>query len=95
MRKYGFSDDEIPFSGDGNLSLDVDPKEAWARANPGFFPVNLNGADKFELLRVPGLGHVTVDRILELRKSGGRIRSMDSLGKMGKRLTKASEYVRF
>jgi len=95
MRKYGFSDDEIPFSSDGNLSLETDPKEAWAKSNPGFFPVNINRADKFELLRVPGLGHVTVDQILELRKSGGRIRSMDSLGKLNKRFIKASEYVRF
>ncbi len=95
IRKYGFSDGEIPFGSDGNLSLEMDPKEAWAKANPGFFPVNINRADKFELLRVPGLGHVTVDRILDMRKNGGMIRSMDSLGKIGKRLTKASEYVRF
>ena len=95
MRKYGFTDDEIPFSSDGNLSLDSDPKEAWARANPGFFPVNINRADKYELLRVPGLGHVTVDQILDLRKNRSTIRSMDSLGKLNKRLVKASEYVRF
>lgn len=95
MRKYGFSDDEIPFSSEGNLSLETDPKEAWARANPQFFPVNINRADRYELLRVPGLGHVTVDQILELRKNGSRIRSMDSLGKLNKRLVKASGYVRF
>jgi predicted DNA-binding helix-hairpin-helix protein len=95
MRKYGFSDDEIPFSSDGNLPLDTDPKEAWARCNPEYFPVNINRADKYELLRVPGLGHVTVDQILDLRKSGGSIRSMDSLGKLNKRLLKVSGYVRF
>lgn len=95
VRKYGFSGEEIPFNENGNLSLETDPKEAWAKAHPEFFPLNINRAGKFELLRVPGLGHVTVDRILELRKGGSRIRSMEALGKTGKRLEKAGEYLKF
>ncbi|MDD4182812.1 MAG: radical SAM protein, partial [Candidatus Omnitrophica bacterium] len=31
LRKYGFRAEEIPFSPDGNLSLETDPKELWAR----------------------------------------------------------------
>jgi len=47
-----------------------------------------------ELLRVPGLGHVTVENILNLRREV-RISSIDSPGKMGKRLSKADGYIEF
>ena len=95
IRKYGFSDDEIPFESDGNLSLTVDPKELWATRHPEFFPIDINRADKHELLRIPGFGPVTVNAILRMRKNGGKIRSMDSLGTVGKRLGKAKDYVKF
>jgi len=94
IRKYGFTEEEIPFNADGNLILALDPKEVWAQNHPEFFPLNINRADKMELLRVPGLGHVTVENILKLRREG-RINSMDSLGRIGKRLSKANEYIEF
>ena len=55
MRKYGFHDTEIPFDAEDQLPLDKDPKEAWAQAHPEFFPIDVNGADRDTLLRVPGL----------------------------------------
>jgi predicted DNA-binding helix-hairpin-helix protein len=69
MRKYGFVESDIVFDKSGNLSLEVDPKEAWAKRHPEYFPVDVNRASKYELLRVPGLGQITVDRILEQRKT--------------------------
>lgn len=95
MRKYGFNAEEIPFGAGGNLSLEVDPKEMWARAHPEFFPVNINKDDKYRLLRVPGLGQVAVERILEARRDGTRLRSLADLGKRGKLLKKAAEFVSF
>ncbi len=95
IRKYGFKDDEIPFTDEGNLSLELDPKEMWAKKHPEFFPVNLNKDDKYRLLRVPGLGEVMVDRILAFRKNSARIRSIEDLGKAGKLLKKAAGYVTF
>lgn len=95
IRKYGFKAAEIPFEPSGNFSLEIDPKEAWARSNPDRFPVNLNRADKFELLRVPGLGEVAVGRILALRARGRRIRRIEDLGRVNKLLKKASPYVSF
>ncbi len=67
MRFYGFAEDEICTDG-GMLSLDVDPKLAWALANPAQFPVDLNRAPKDRLLRVPGLGIRSVDRIVSARR---------------------------
>lgn len=95
IRKYGFTEEEIPFEQDENLSLDADPKEIWANRHPYFFPLDVNRADKYELLRIPGFGPVTVNRILELRKNGSKIRSISYLGNPGKRLMKASKYIKF
>ncbi|MEW6755662.1 MAG: radical SAM protein [Candidatus Latescibacterota bacterium] len=94
LRRYGFEASEIPFEPGGNLSLGVDPKEHWARQHPECFPVDLNRADRRELLRVPGLGPVTVNRILALRRGGGRIAGLEDLGRVGKRLARARAYVK-
>jgi predicted DNA-binding helix-hairpin-helix protein len=94
MRKYGFADSDIIFDRTGNLSLEVDPKEAWAKQHPEYFPVNVNRASKYELLRVPGLGRITVDRILEQRKSA-RIRTICDIGRTSARLNKANQYLAF
>ena len=95
LRKYGFAPSEIPFEPDGNLSLHADPKEVWARCHPEFFPLDVNRAQREELLRVPGLGPVSVGRILERRKGGGKLHALDDIGRPGKRLRKAAAYVKF
>jgi predicted DNA-binding helix-hairpin-helix protein len=94
MRKYGFKESDIVFNKDSNLSLDCDPKEAWAQRHPEAFPVNVNRASKRELLRVPGLGPITVKEILERRRKL-QISRIEDLGKVGVRLEKASKYVVF
>ena len=94
LRKYGFKESEIVFDKSGNLSLTTDPKEMWAIKHPEVFPVNVNKASRISLLRVPGLGPVTVGRILERRKQE-RIRMIDDVGKIGIRLEKAQQYLSF
>ena len=94
LRKYAFTESDIIFENDGNLSLATDPKHAWTLRHPEFFPLNINKASKFSLLRVPGLGPVTVKRILELRKQS-YIRSIEDMGKIGVRLEKAKKYLTF
>ncbi len=75
MRFYGFAHDEIT-PPDGVLALDVDPKHAWALAHRQHFPVDLNQAPREMLLRVPGLGVKTVDRLLAARRVR-RLRAAD------------------
>jgi len=94
LRKYGFKESDIVFEKNENLSLTIDPKEAWALRHPEAFPMNINRASRFALLRVPGLGPVTVNRILEQRKAG-RIRHIEDVGKVGVRLKKAKQYLDF
>ena len=94
LRKYGFKESDIVFGEEGNLSLACDPKEAWALKHPEAFPVNVNRASKWELLRVPGLGPVTARQILERRRKW-RMRRIEDVGKVGVRIKKASKYLVF
>ena len=69
MRFYGFGRGEITEGlAGGMLDLAVDPKLGWALANRGRFPVDVNLADREALLRVPGLGVSSVDRLIGLRR---------------------------
>jgi putative DNA modification/repair radical SAM protein len=69
MRFYGFSAPEIgEASTDGMLDLAIDPKLAWALNSRAQFPVNVNTAPREMLLRVPGLGVKSVDRMISVRR---------------------------
>jgi putative DNA modification/repair radical SAM protein len=68
MRFYGFQSDEIVQNADGMLDLDVDPKLGWALTHRERFPVDVNRAAREDLLRVPGLGAKTVDKLIASRR---------------------------
>jgi len=76
MRFYGFAHEEIVAGPEGMLSLEFDPKLAWALAHLEQFPVDLNRAPKEMLLRVPGLGMKAVGRMLQARRVR-RLRAAD------------------
>ncbi len=67
MRFYGFERAEIVAEND-DLDLEIDPKLAWALRNRGDFPLDLNTACREQMLRVPGLGVRSVDRMIEVRR---------------------------
>lgn len=67
-RFYGFRPEELTTPEQPNLSLDIDPKSAWAQAHPEFFPVDINRADREALLRIPGIGARSVEKILSSRR---------------------------
>ncbi|HTV02011.1 MAG TPA: hypothetical protein VMF13_15795, partial [Luteitalea sp.] len=68
MRFYGFDANELTTTAEPNLPLDIDPKLAWALRHRARFPVDVNTAPRELLLRVPGLGHRTVDRVIQVRR---------------------------
>lgn len=76
LRFYGFRLGELVSQERPNLDLDIDPKLAWALAHRESFPVDVNAAPRELLLRIPGLGVRTVDRILMARRQR-RLRSED------------------
>jgi predicted DNA-binding helix-hairpin-helix protein len=92
LRSYGFSVDEIEFDASGALSLDVDPKTAWARRHPERFPVEINTAARAELLRIPGIGPRAADRLEQMRQKQ-RLRDVAVLRAAGASWRVASPFV--
>jgi predicted DNA-binding helix-hairpin-helix protein len=54
----------------------------------------VNQASRSELLRVPGLGPLTVARIVQTRRTQ-RIARLEDIGRVGVRLRKAAPYLVF
>lgn len=67
MRYYGFAPEEIADE-DENLPVEYDPKCAWALRHPENFPVEVNRADLASLLRVPGIGVRSANKIIAARR---------------------------
>jgi predicted DNA-binding helix-hairpin-helix protein len=92
LRDYGFDLEELPFGAQGFLPLDTDPKLAWAQSNLSVSPVELNLAARRDLLRVPGIGPLSADRILQARRQG-RLRELSDLRKLGIPSTRAEPFI--
>ncbi len=88
LRFYGFTAHEVASAGqDGMLALDIDPKSAWALQNRDRFPLDVNTADREMLLRVPGLGVRSVDKIIAARRHARlRLADIGRLARSVKRL---------
>ncbi len=67
MRFYGFEANEIVNDQHPNLDMDIDPKLSWALRNMHVFPLDVNRADRSLLLRIPGIGVKSVNKIIATR----------------------------
>lgn len=92
MRFYGFEAHEIVDDLHPNLDLQVDPKLSWALRHPEQFPVDLNRAPYWMILRVPGIGVRSAKKIVQARKFG-KVRS-DLLKKLGVAYQRAQYFIR-
>lgn len=92
LRDYGFEMEELPFDAAGNLPLEEDPKEAWARQHLQHAPVEVNRAAPEALLRVPGIGAKSMHRIVAARRHG-RLRELRDLQLIGVRTKRLAPYV--
>lgn len=92
LRDYGFTVEELAFDADGNLPLDSDPKLAWARSHLAQSPVEVNTADRRDLLRVPGIGPLGATRLLQERRRG-RLRDLVDLRKLGIAASRAAPFI--
>ncbi|MDG1231037.1 MAG: putative DNA modification/repair radical SAM protein [Pseudomonadales bacterium] len=96
LRFYGYGIDELTDvtnneHSQGMLSLNVDPKLAWAINHRESFPVDLNRADLENILRVPGIGVINARRLVAQRKVAA-IRFKD-LGKLRLPIEKLKYFV--
>jgi predicted DNA-binding helix-hairpin-helix protein len=92
FRDYGFDLEDLPFTPEGNLPLEIDPKLAWAQSNLRDNPVELNRAERQELLRVPGIGPLGADSILSARRLGA-LRDLDDLTHIGVQTKRLKPFV--
>jgi predicted DNA-binding helix-hairpin-helix protein len=82
LRDYAWDVEELPFTPNGNLPLNRDPKAAWAEENLCETPVEVNLAPRRMLLRVPGIGPKSADTILAARRRG-RLTELAHLRSLG------------
>jgi len=96
LRIYGFplKEVEMALGEKGNLSLKQDPKLVIAERQPWLFPVDINRASYEELLRVPGIGPISAQRIIEARREHS-INAMLQLRKMRVVTSRAAPYIWF
>jgi predicted DNA-binding helix-hairpin-helix protein len=82
LRDYGFDLEELPFTGTGNLPLPADPKLAWAQLNLTEKPLEINKAERAQLLRIPGIGPKGAEAIMQARRQF-KLRDLSALKKLG------------
>lgn len=91
MRYYGFAPNEIVDERQPFLDLEIDPKLAWALRNSHLFPIDINQAPREMLLRIPGVGVRSVQKILMARKF--QTLSYYDLKKIGVTLSRAKYFI--
>lgn len=91
MRFYGFGVDEIVNNQQPLLDLDIDPKLGWAIRNMQAFPVDINKADMYTILRVPGIGVESARKIVSARKFA--MLGWEQLKKIGVAVNRARYFI--
>lgn len=91
LRFYGFKAGELLNEQKKNFNTLFDPKCDWAISHLEHFPVEVNKADYYTLLRVPGIGVYSARRICQARKTA--VLGFDDLKRMGIVLKRALYFI--
>lgn len=91
LRFYGFKADELLSEDRPNFNVMLDPKCDWALRHLENFPIEINKADYYTLLRVPGIGNKSAQRIVKARKQA--ILDFDDIKRMGVVLKRAIYFI--
>lgn len=91
LRYYGFHAKELLSTERPNFNELIDPKCDWAVRHLDVFPVEINKAPYDVLLRVPGIGPKSVERIVNARRFGHV--NFEMLKKMGVVLKRAQYFI--
>lgn len=86
LRFYGFKASELLSESRPNFNVLIDPKCNWALGHLEQFPVEVNKADYYTLLRVPGIGVKSAERIVKARRTSNlRFEDLKKIGVVLKR----------
>lgn len=91
LRYYGFKADELLDETHPNFNHILDPKCDWALRNIDKFPIEINKADYFTLLRIPGIGVISAKKIIRARCEF--LLNFDALKKLGVVLKRAKYFI--
>lgn len=91
LRYYHFQADELLSEASPNFNVFFDPKCNWALKHLEQFPVEVNRADYKLLLRVPGIGYRSAERIVKARRHAAL--DFDDLKKIGVVLKRALYFI--
>lgn len=91
LRFYGFKADELLDETHPNFNHILDPKCDWALRNIDRFPIEINKADYFTLLRIPGIGVISAKKIIMARRKF--LLDFEALQKMGVVLKRAKYFI--
>ena len=91
LRFYGFRAEEILDEQHQDFNPLLDPKCSWAVNHPEFFPVEINKAEYEVLLRVPGIGVKSAQKIIAARRQAKL--DYDDLRKLGVVLKRANYFI--
>ncbi|MEJ7587664.1 MAG: helix-hairpin-helix domain-containing protein [Ferruginibacter sp.] len=91
MRNYNFQLQEIVSPENPLLDADIDPKLSWALRNLHLFPLDINLADYQLLMRVPGIGIQSAQKICAARKF--KRLTMEHIKKMGIAFSRAKYFI--
>lgn len=91
LRFYGFSAGELLDSAHPNFNPYLDPKCNWALHHMEYFPVEINKVETALLLRVPGIGVRSAQRIVRARR--GSALDFAALKKLGVVLKRAQYFI--
>lgn len=91
FRFYQFKPQEIVNDYYPNLDLEIDPKLSWALRNMEQFPIDINTADYHIILRIPGVGVRSAQKIVAARKHA--FLNFQQLKKLGIALNRAKYFI--
>lgn len=91
LRFYGFKSNELLNEKNPNFNKDLDPKCDWAIRNLKDFPIEINKADYYTLLRIPGIGVISAKRIISARRNGSL--KLEDLKKLGVVIKRAKYFI--
>ncbi|MBN1162430.1 putative DNA modification/repair radical SAM protein [Patescibacteria group bacterium] len=94
MRFYEFKPEDFTFDSSGRLIQEEDPKLVWAKKHPEVFPMNVNRAKYYELLKIPGVGPESAKKIIKARGLSA-IKSLDVFSGMRIQKEKMKSFVSF
>ena len=91
LRFYGFKASELLDESHPNFNTLLDPKCDWALRNLDKFPVEINTANYYTLLRVPGIGVISAKKIITARREFAL--NFENLKKLGVVLKRAQYFI--